>query len=566
VTAADLAASFAQVAPTAKAYNVEIDELAAGYASLTAQGVPAAEAATQMNSAIVALVRTTGPLEKLQEQTGRNYLAIAGDQGLATAYQQLRKDADAAGVPLIDLLGRIEAQNFAFAVTGENAALYAQNLDQVRNASGTAAAQMSERQQGLNFQLGRLKANFHDAAITIGNEVIPIFADLAKESVDWISGNQDKIQQFAADLAGGIREAVTWARALDWNAIGNTFRAAAGFGQGLLQAFLAMPPWVQTAIVTGWGLNKLTGGAIGSIIGQLGAGLVKGVLGMNAGVVNINAGTVTGVGGGMPAGGRGGRGGVGGAALGVAKFVLGPLAAAAIGAEIAAAVNMPFIRPTMEAEVERVTAVLEGGNVDDMVATLSSIESELATSDVGGQIALIGSRIPIIQDALGKVGPLLEEQRDALIQQLSEMGYNRGQIDFLIRQAERAEAQRETAIRESGSDWERQRGQQLGLNNVLTTAQRQAASDWERQRQQQGAGFASVTAATSGIKVATQLTKDAVVAGTASTGGKLSALLMKKSTVTVNTTVNTAVSIAALISQSQRFTSTTRTSGGSYAT
>jgi hypothetical protein len=64
----------------------------------------------------------------------------------------------------------------------------------------------------------------------------------------------------------------------------------------LLQAFTSLPPWVQTAVITGWGLNKLTGGALGSIVGELGKGLIKGVLGMNAGVVNINAAAVRGPG------------------------------------------------------------------------------------------------------------------------------------------------------------------------------------------------------------------------------------------------------------------------------
>jgi hypothetical protein len=77
-----------------------------------------------------------------------------------------------------------------------------------------------------------------------------------------------------------------------------------------LDFFTGMPSWVQTAVLTGWGLNKLTGGALGSIVGTLGSGLIKGVLGMNAGVVNINAATVNGgvggAAGGAAAAGRGG--------------------------------------------------------------------------------------------------------------------------------------------------------------------------------------------------------------------------------------------------------------------
>ena len=70
----------------------------------------------------------------------------------------------------------------------------------------------------------------------------------------------------------------------------------------------------RTAVLTGWGLNKLTGGALGSIVTELGKGLIKGVLGMTAGVVHIKAGTVTGAGGGVApnrrrqgSAGRGGR-------------------------------------------------------------------------------------------------------------------------------------------------------------------------------------------------------------------------------------------------------------------
>ena len=61
--------------------------------------------------------------------------------------------------------------------------------------------------------------------------------------------------------------------------------------EGTTRRVPRVPPWVQTAVLTGWGLNKLTGGALG-YRAELGKGLIKGVLGMTAGVVHIKAGTV----------------------------------------------------------------------------------------------------------------------------------------------------------------------------------------------------------------------------------------------------------------------------------
>ena len=57
------------------------------------------------------------------------------------------------------------------------------------------------------------------------------------------------------------------------------------------------------------------------------------------------------------------------------------------------------------------TAVLEGGKANDMVALLKSIQDQQSTSDVGAQVALIASNIPFIGDALGHVGPELEAQK-----------------------------------------------------------------------------------------------------------------------------------------------------------
>jgi hypothetical protein len=93
---------------------------------------------------------------------------------------------------------------------------------------------------------------------------------------------------------GGLSSIVSSVSSLPWASIGDAARLLGTGSKALLDAFTSLPSWVQTAVLTGWGLNKLTGGALGGIVGELGKGLVKGVLGMNAGVVNINAATVNG--------------------------------------------------------------------------------------------------------------------------------------------------------------------------------------------------------------------------------------------------------------------------------
>lgn len=311
VTAAELASSFAQIGPIAAASKIGIDEIGAAYARLTAAGVPAAEAATAMRSAIIALTRRTSDLKALEKQTGRNYLSIAGSKGLVFALQLMRTDAAKAGVPLIDLLGRVEGLNFTLATTGPNFKAYNADLAAMGKATGTAAAQMAERQQGLNFQLARLKALSKDAAISIGSALLPKLTPLVAKFNEFVSGHQGDIERlgtsFAAlfsdtnieagvntlkDFLGAARDAapaIAGAAQITGKAIG----VAVGF-------FKALPPDIQKLAIAGLAINKLTGGLVTNLAGGLISSVLKQLV---SGVVNVSGAVVNVVGGpgGVPA-------------------------------------------------------------------------------------------------------------------------------------------------------------------------------------------------------------------------------------------------------------------------
>ncbi len=316
VTAADLAGSFAQVGPLAANAGIELKEVAAAIGVMTATGTQAPEAFTQIRAAMIALQRPTGELEKLQKKLKVNFLEMARDKGLAFTYNEIAKAAEKAGIPMIELTGRVEGANFAAQVAGDNYAKYAAELEKVEHSSdgaGVAQKQMEQRQKGLNYQLGILRANVHDAAITIGSELIPEFADLAKEATTWLQGHQPEIKAFAKDLAKGIREAVVLIRQF-----APSLLSAAAAGRSLVGLFAGMPDWVKTAVISGWGLNKVTGGAVSDLIGFATRNLIKGVLGVNAASVSVKGGVVT-VGG--AGGGALGMTGTKGAAAGFGKAI-----------------------------------------------------------------------------------------------------------------------------------------------------------------------------------------------------------------------------------------------------
>jgi TP901 family phage tail tape measure protein len=350
VTAAELSASFATIGQTADAAGIGIYEVAAGFARLTSAGVPAGEAATQIRSAIIALTRRTGDLKKLEKQTGRNYLSLAGKKGLVVALEQLRKDADKAGVPLIDLLGRVEGVNFALATTGPNFDAYNADLREMGDASGTAAAQMAERQKGLNFQIARLKSLAKDAGITIGSELLPRITPLFERFNKLLTDNQPAIADLGKRLAGlftdaNIQEgvdAIKGAFQLAKDAAPAIADAAKITGSALkiaVDLFKSLPPEIQKLAIAGLAINKITGGLVTNIAGGLISSVLKQLV---SGVVNVNGTNV------IVNGATGGVGGAGGKA-GILSFLgpLGILAALAEGSknEANAATGANFKNP-----------------------------------------------------------------------------------------------------------------------------------------------------------------------------------------------------------------------------
>lgn len=270
------------------------------------------------------------------------------DEQRAQAYQQLGINRlTANGVDL--LLGQGKAQE-----------TYEKKL---RKAGGTTEKVANKQLQSFSAQLSILKSHLEDIGIAIGGAFLPGLTKITKKVSKFLASKEGQaaVANFADRVGKSFDKAVTagekFLTGLDWEAIkanlGNIVGAFAEVGKEVgpavlealkampwetigesaqflaqgarkaLELFTGAPPWLKTAIVTGWGLNKLTGGAAGAIISELGKGLIKGVLGISAGVVNITAGAVNG-GGGVGGAAKGGR--LGGL-LGGAKVLGGGLLA-----------------------------------------------------------------------------------------------------------------------------------------------------------------------------------------------------------------------------------------------
>lgn len=156
-TFAELSQSLSIAAPLAKASGISFEELSAAVATLTKQGVPTAQAMTQLRQVMVALQKPNADmlslLKKLNVETGQQLL---DQKGLVGAMTALQSASDRPG--LAKALGRVEGLNAVLGLTGEKAAMFAEDLAAMQGSAGAASDAFNVMQNGLSAFMDRIRS------------------------------------------------------------------------------------------------------------------------------------------------------------------------------------------------------------------------------------------------------------------------------------------------------------------------------------------------------------------------------------------------------------------------
>lgn len=167
-------------------------------------------------------------------------------------------------------------------------------------------------------QLMFLRNAAMDAAITVGDELLPIIAELAGEARDWLIAHPGEIRAFAEGLASGVRGLVDEVRKADLTPLLETMKTAAAVARAGFDAFNALPSGVKGLVLAIVGVNKISGGALTDLASGLSnvlSGALKLTLGrmFERGLTPMTPMFVkeVGLGGGKGGPGGGGKGGFG---------------------------------------------------------------------------------------------------------------------------------------------------------------------------------------------------------------------------------------------------------------
>lgn len=189
-----------QVIPVAKAAGVNLEQLSAGYALLTKNGIATAEAGTYMKSMFQELSKSGTQTDKaLRELTGKGFSDLQAEgKNTGEILGLLSEYAAKNGVTLKDMFGSVEAGTAALTIANNNGSDYAEMLNVMAQSAGSTQEAFDKIDATPAEQFSGALNELKNAGIELGSSLVPIISTLAEKITGlarWFSSLSEEQQQ-----------------------------------------------------------------------------------------------------------------------------------------------------------------------------------------------------------------------------------------------------------------------------------------------------------------------------------------------------------------------------------
>lgn len=257
----ELAQSVGKVIPLASAYNVEMDNLSAAYAVLTANGIATAETGTYLKSMFNELADSGSAVASvLQEETGKSFSQLsASGESLGDILAIIGASVEGDATAFSNLWSSSEAGVGALSLLNAGTARYNSVLHEMQNSTGAASKAYETMTDTAAHAQEELVNAANNLKIAVGNGLLDTFSELNSKGAEALKWLTEFVQEHEA-LVSGLTVGVAVAALLTVGLVG-------------------MSVAVTTLTASAAALNVTTGGlllVVGSLIA--GAAALTGVL------------------------------------------------------------------------------------------------------------------------------------------------------------------------------------------------------------------------------------------------------------------------------------------------
>jgi TP901 family phage tail tape measure protein len=196
----ELAGSMGRVLPVASSMGVSFNEVGAAFASMSRTGTNANEAATQLRSIMVSLLKPTKQAEDALAGMGLSSEQLRTqmrEEGLLSTLQTLSVEFDGNADAAAQVFGNVRALVGVMDLMGANAATTADIFGNMADVTGTLDTAFGIASETAEFKLNAAMSDIKLAFIEIGEKLIPVLVPAIQKLASWIKDLTDKFSNLS---------------------------------------------------------------------------------------------------------------------------------------------------------------------------------------------------------------------------------------------------------------------------------------------------------------------------------------------------------------------------------
>lgn len=196
-TVAELSSSMGKIIPTANANNVALEQLGAGYATLTSKGIATAEATTYMNGMLNELGKSGSQTDKiLRSKTGKSFSELMkSGYSLADVLQIVQEDAESSGKSLSDMFSSSEAGKAALSLMSDGVDTFNASVQGMLDSCGATEQAYAKMMDTTETKVAKAKNSIKNLGTVLGDMLLPYVGQVA----DKVAELATKFSEFAQE-------------------------------------------------------------------------------------------------------------------------------------------------------------------------------------------------------------------------------------------------------------------------------------------------------------------------------------------------------------------------------
>lgn len=211
----ELASSLGIIIPMASNYNVGLEQIAAAYATMTKQGVPAQKATTFLRAVFTELEKETSDVaEILENKTGKSFAQLMKDgNDLSDVLRILYNEVGGNAEEFQRLFGNVRATQAVASLVTDDFSILDYELGRVRDSAGQTDKAL-EVMETTSLKAKRAVAQLNTSAVTLGEGILKWAMPAFEKFTGKIKELTDKFNQLSPDATAIIAKMGAFAIAI----------------------------------------------------------------------------------------------------------------------------------------------------------------------------------------------------------------------------------------------------------------------------------------------------------------------------------------------------------------